>query len=102
MSSFAAFCKRKDIEISVQRYLIDTLGAMAQGLFASLLMGTILSTIGQQAGIDVLVQIGDFAKSAAGPAMAGAVFPGCSWLCSEQLGRCGRPIGGARGCHRGF
>lgn len=46
MSSFAAFCKRKDIEISVQRYLIDALGAMAQGLFASLLMGTILSTIG--------------------------------------------------------
>lgn len=70
MSSFAAFCKRKDIEISVQRYLIDALGAMAQGLFASLLMGTILSTIGQQAGIDVLVQVGDFAKSAAGPAMA--------------------------------
>ena len=108
MSSFAAFCKRKDIEISVQRYLIDALGAMAQGLFASLLMGTILSTIGQQAGIDVLVQVGDFAKSAAGPAMAvsigfaGAVFPGCSWLCSEQLGRCGWPIGGTRGCHRGF
>ena len=40
MSSFAAFCKRKDIEISVQRYLIDALGAMAQGLFASLLIGT--------------------------------------------------------------
>ena len=45
MSSFAAFCKRKDIEISVQRYLIDALGAMAQGLFASLLMGTILSPL---------------------------------------------------------
>lgn len=32
MSSFAAFCKRKDIEISVQRYLIDALGAMAPRL----------------------------------------------------------------------
>ena len=67
------FLEKKNIEISVQRYLIDALGAMAQGLFASLLMGTILSTIGTQLGIEVLVTVGDFAKSAAGPAMAVAI-----------------------------
>ena len=33
MNSFQSFLKRKDIEISAKRYLIDALGAMAQGLF---------------------------------------------------------------------
>lgn len=37
-----AFLKKKDIEVSVKRYGIDALGAMAQGLFCSLLIGTIL------------------------------------------------------------
>ena len=43
---FKAFLKRKDIEISLKRYGIDALGAMAQGLFCSLLIGTIINTIG--------------------------------------------------------
>ena len=102
MSSFAAFCKRKDIEISVQRYLIDALGAMAQGLFASLLMGTILSTIGQQAGIDVLVQVGDFAKSAAGPAMAVSIgfalkAPSLVLFSLVAVGYAANSLGGAGG-----
>ena len=41
-----SFLKRKNIEISVKRYGIDALGAMAQGLFCSLLIGTIINTIG--------------------------------------------------------
>ena len=102
MNSFAAFCKRKDIEISVQRYLIDALGAMAQGLFASLLMGTILSTIGQQAGIDVLVQVGDFAKSAAGPAMAVSIgfalkAPSLVLFSLVAVGYAANSLGGAGG-----
>ena len=48
MEKFRAFLKRKDIEISLRRYGIDALGAMAQGLFCSLLIGTILNTIGTQ------------------------------------------------------
>ncbi|MDY3928792.1 MAG: PTS sugar transporter subunit IIC [Clostridia bacterium] len=67
------FLKRKNIEISVKRYLIDAMGAMAQGLFASLLIGTIISTIGTQLGISVLEQIGGFAKSVSGAAMAVAI-----------------------------
>ena len=62
--------ERKGVEISVQRYLIDAMSAMAQGLFASLLMGTILATLGSQLGVQLLSDIGAFAKSAAGPAMA--------------------------------
>lgn len=57
----------------MKKYFVDALGAMAQGLFASLLIGTIISTIGQQTGLQWLVEIGDFAKSMAGPAMAIAI-----------------------------
>ena len=70
VEKFKAFLKRKNIIISGKRYGIDALGAMAQGLFASLLIGTILSTLGEQLGIEFLVTIGGFAKSVQGPAMA--------------------------------
>lgn len=73
MSTVLAFMRKKDVEISVQRYAIDALGAMAQGLFASLLMGTILSTLGQQMNLPVLEQIGGFASSVKGPAMAAGI-----------------------------
>lgn len=67
------FLKKKDIEFSAKRYFIDALGAMAQGLFASLLIGTIISTVGEQFHIEILTEIGTFAKQCAGPAMAAAI-----------------------------
>lgn len=67
---FQAFLKRKNIIFSAKRYGIDALGAMAQGLFATLLIGTIISTLGEQLGIEILVTIGNYAKSVAGPGMA--------------------------------
>ncbi len=67
------FLKRKNIEVSAKRYGIDALGAMAQGLFASLLIGTIFNTIGSQLGINWLVEVGKFASSMSGPAMAIAI-----------------------------
>ena len=73
MEKVKAFLKRKNIELSVKRYLIDALGAMAQGLFASLLIGTIISTLGTQLGIEILVTVGTYAKAAVGPAMAVAI-----------------------------
>ena len=70
MEQVKAFLKRKNIIISAKRYGVDALGAMAQGLFASLLIGTILSTLGDQLGIAVLSTVGGYAKAVAGPAMA--------------------------------
>lgn len=67
------FFKRKNIVFSAKRYGIDALGAMAQGLFASLLIGTIIGTIGTQFGIETLVTVGDYAKQASGAAMAVAI-----------------------------
>ena len=54
MDKIKEFLKRKDIVISVKRYGIDALGAMAQGLFCSLLIGTIIDTVGKQLGIPFL------------------------------------------------
>ncbi len=84
MEKFKAFLKRKDIVISAKRYGIDALGAMAQGLFCSLLIGTIINTIGAQfhipfltaavatvAGVDYTV--GGLAAAMSGPAMAVAI-----------------------------
>ena len=73
LEKLKAFLKRKDIVFSARRYGIDALGAMAQGLFASLLIGTIVGTIGTQFGVEWLVEIGDFAKAVAGIAMAIAI-----------------------------
>ncbi len=70
MSKIKEFLKRKNVTISLKRYGVDALGAMAQGLFASLLIGTILSTLGTQLNMPVFNQIGDFASGVKGPAMA--------------------------------
>lgn len=57
----------------LQSLCITTLSAMAQGLFASLLIGTMISTLGEQIGLEVLVELGTYAKSVTGAAMAVAI-----------------------------
>lgn len=73
LSKINGFCKKKDVVFSARRYGIDALGAMAQGLFCSLLIGTILNTAGEQLGISFLVDIGAFASAMSGAAMAIAI-----------------------------
>ena len=84
MEKLKDFLHRKDIEISVKRYGIDALGAMAQGLFCSLLIGTIINTLGSQLHIpfltmtvatvnDTAYTVGGLASAMSGPAMAVAI-----------------------------
>ena len=73
MGSVKEFCKRKNIVISAKRYGVDALGAMAQGLFCSLLIGTILKTLGTQLGLPFLVTVGGYASAMSGAAMAVAI-----------------------------
>ena len=84
LEKIKAFLKRKDIVISAKRYGVDALGAMAQGLFCTLLIGTILNTIGTQfhfaplAAIVATVNgteytVGGLASAMSGPAMAVAI-----------------------------
>lgn len=47
MGKLKEFLKRKDVVFSAHRYGIDAMGAMAQGLFASLLIGTIIKNAGR-------------------------------------------------------
>jgi len=70
MGKVSVFLKRKNVLFSAKRYGIDAMGAMAQGLFASLLIGTIIKTLGQQLNVQFLIDAGNFAQQVAGPAMA--------------------------------
>ena len=81
MNKIQQFLKRKDIEVSFRRYGIEAMSAMAQGLFCTLLIGTILNTAGSQFNIGALTAeiaviagkgytIGSLAHFMAGPAMA--------------------------------
>ena len=88
MERIRAFLKRKNIEISAKRYGVDALGAMAQGLFCTLLVGTILNTLGNEFHVGFLsatvvtvgtgeaataYTIGGLACAMVGPAMAVAI-----------------------------
>lgn len=102
MNKITAFLKRKDIEISLQRYGIDALSAMAQGLFASLLIGTIIGTLGEQLGMEFLVKTGGLAKDATGYAMAVAIgyalkCPPLVLFSLTAVGGAANSLGGAGG-----
>jgi len=84
LAALKAFFIRKNVVISGRRYGVDALGAMAQGLFCSLLVGTILNTLGSQLHIGFLTAtvatvngtgytIGGLASAMVGPAMAVAI-----------------------------
>ena len=88
MNKFKAFLARKNIAFSAKRYFIDAMGAMAQGLFCTLLVGTILNTLGTQLHIGFLTEsivtigkgegavaytIGSLCSAMVGPGMAVAI-----------------------------
>ena len=77
MKKLKDFLVKKNVEISVKRYLIDALGFMAYGLFASLIVGSILNMVGLKLGIPFLSEtLWPLAKSMTGPAIAVAVAYG--------------------------
>lgn len=101
-SRIKEFLIRKNIVFSAKRYGIDALGAMAQGLFASLLIGTIVSTLGEQTGIVILTEIGAYAKEVAGPSMAVAIgyalqAPNLVLFSLLSVGAAANKLGGAGG-----
>ena len=104
MGKVSAFLKRKNVLFSAKRYGIDAMGAMAQGLFASLLIGTIIKTLGQQLNVQFLIDAGNFAQQVAGPAMAVSIGAALSapqlvlysliavGMAANQLGGAGGPL----------
>lgn len=76
-SNLKTFLKRKNIEISINRYLIDALSYMALGLFSSLLIGTIFNTLGEAFNITLFTDvINPLAKQVTGPCIAIAIAYG--------------------------
>ena len=99
---------KKGISLSPKKYFIDALGAMALGLFASLLIGTIFGTVSDyvthKATHEFLLKMKEYAVMAQGPAMAMAI--GCALgadglllfsLCA--VGAAGNALGGPRGTY---
>lgn len=102
MAKIGEFFRRKDIVFSVKRYGVDALGAMAQGLFCSLLIGTILNTLGTQLKLPFLNDIGGFAAKMSGPAMAVAIgyalkSPPLVLFSLVAVGNSANELGGAGG-----
>ena len=71
-----SFLQKKNVEISFKRYAIDAMGAMALGLFASLLIGTIIKTLaenvgttGMMAALAAITDTGELAAKVAGLSM---------------------------------
>ena len=113
MNKFKAFLARKNIAFSAKRYFIDAMGAMAQGLFCTLLVGTILNTLGTQLHIGFLTEsivtigkgegavaytIGSLCSAMVGPGMAVAIGRA---LRHQLHGRSRRSAGGAVRHHSG-
>lgn len=113
MGNFKSFLQRKDIVISVKRYGIDAMSAMAQGLFCTLLIGTILNTLGSEFHLGFLTQemvniggkgftLGALASAMVGPAMAVAIghslhAPGMVFYTLVPVGYATNALGGAGG-----
>lgn len=98
------FLHKKNVLVSYKVYLIDVLGNMAMGLFASLLIGTILNTIGTHTGLKFLSEeLWPLCKDMTGPAIAAAIgvalkAPNLVMLSSLAVGYIGNALGGPVGC----
>lgn len=97
-----AFLKRKGVHITAKTYLIDAMGAMAFGLFASLLIGTIFGTLGEKTNIQIFNTISEYAKNATGAALGVSIAyalkgPQLVLFSAATVGIAGNALGGPVG-----
>ena len=97
-----AFLKRKNVNITVKTYLIDAMGAMAFGLFASLLIGTIFGTLGDKTNVTLFNTISDYCKTATGAALGVSIAyalkaPQLVLFSAATVGIAGNALGGPVG-----
>lgn len=103
MLSIRNFLHRKNVIISARTYFIDAMGFMALGLFSSLLIGSILNTIGIKFGISIFSDtLWPLAKQMLGPAIGVAVAfslksPPLVLFSSITAGAAGAQMGGPVG-----
>lgn len=97
-----AYLKQKNVNLAVRTYLIDAMGAMAFGLFASLLIGTIFATLGEKTNIQIFNVISEYAKSATGAALGVSIAyalhaPQLVLFSAATVGIAGNALGGPVG-----
>jgi uncharacterized membrane protein len=102
LKKIKSFLAKKNIELSVKRYGIDALGAMAKGLFAALIVGLILKVLGEQLQIAVFLEFYEVAREMMGPAIGVAVAYGLQApplviFTSAVTGGAGAELGGPVG-----
>ena len=99
-----SFLKRKGVELSIKTYAITALSYMALGLFASLIIGLIIRTAGEQLNIEMLITIGQTAMDLMGPAIGVAIAyglkaPSLVLFSSAVAGAFGAAAGGPAGAY---
>ena len=102
--NFKSFLNRKSVNITAKAYFLDALGAMAFGLFASLLIGTIFTTLGDKLNIPFLLEIAKYAKQATGAAIGVAIAyslnaPSLVLFSATVCGIAGNALGGPVGAY---
>ena len=102
--NFKSFLEKKSVNITAKAYFLDALGAMAFGLFASLLIGTIFTTLGDKLNIPFLLEIAKYAKQATGAAIGVAIAyslhaPSLVLFSSTVCGIAGNALGGPVGAY---
>lgn len=68
-----AFCEKKDVKPSAKLYFVDAMGSMAMGLFATLLIGTIFSTLAKYIPWGSLGVMSSYATAATGAVLGVAI-----------------------------
>ena len=101
-TSMKAFLEKKNIHIAMKTYLIDAMGAMAFGLFASLLIGTIFGTLGEKTQVDLFYTIAEYCKNATGAALGVSIAyalqaPQLVLFSAATVGIAGNTLGGPVG-----
>ena len=69
MTKLKSFLKRKNVNLSLKFYFVDTMSSMAQGLFASLLIGTIFGALGDFTSLSIFTEMEGWAQGATGAAL---------------------------------
>ncbi len=103
MTKMKDFLAKKKIELSFKRYVIDSLNAMALGLFGSLIIGLVLKNIGIWLNFQPLVETGNMAQKATGAAIAVAIAymfeaPILVLVAAAAVGLAANSVGGVVGC----
>ena len=98
------FLRRKGVDLSPKTYFVTALSYMALGLFASLIIGLIIKTAGEQLNIPFLVAMGSLAQTMVGPAIGVAVAYGLKApkfvvFASLVTGAAGYQFGGPAGSY---